>query len=247
MKHEDTELLENLETSELTLASLGAQAPLVVDLPDGQKLVVGILSPGTVIEIATWRGTGRPDSRANRFMLGVSASDEYADGYDQNPKALIAQKSVPQIRSIETQEVSINKWVENDFSQPTKSKGRKMIKFIKFIFTILVIALITAGLVGPGKIRIAHPNSGISTFFSSAENSLVIVRETSSYEIMDNVITNINDPALSPFFGQVIETNDKNLLVGIPGGQFQVVNSNIHGKALLVIPFLGILAQLIGR
>lgn len=47
---------------------------MVIDLPDGQKIVLGKLSPGSVIEVATWRGTGRPDSRTNRFMLGVSDS-----------------------------------------------------------------------------------------------------------------------------------------------------------------------------
>lgn len=46
--------------------------PLVIDLPDGQKLVVGNLAPGSVIEVATWRGTGRPDSRTSRLMLGMS-------------------------------------------------------------------------------------------------------------------------------------------------------------------------------
>jgi hypothetical protein len=46
--------------------------PIVIDLPDGQKIVLGKFSPGSVIEVATWRGTGRPDSRTNRVMLGVS-------------------------------------------------------------------------------------------------------------------------------------------------------------------------------
>ena len=46
--------------------------PMVIDLPDGQKIVLGKLNPGAVIEVATWRGTGRPDSRTNRFMLGIS-------------------------------------------------------------------------------------------------------------------------------------------------------------------------------
>lgn len=49
---------------------------LVIDLPDGQKLLVGKMNHGTVIEIATWRGTGRPDSRTNRLMLGMSNSTE---------------------------------------------------------------------------------------------------------------------------------------------------------------------------
>jgi hypothetical protein len=48
--------------------------PMVIDLPDGQKIVLGKLNPGAVIEVATWRGTGRPDSRTNRFMLGISDS-----------------------------------------------------------------------------------------------------------------------------------------------------------------------------
>ena len=49
---------------------------LVIDLPDGQKLLVGKMEHGTVIEVATWRGTGRPDSRTNRLMLGMSNSEE---------------------------------------------------------------------------------------------------------------------------------------------------------------------------
>lgn len=49
-------------------------SPLVIDLPDGQKLVIGKMSQGSVIEVATWRGTGRPDSRTSRLMLGMSTN-----------------------------------------------------------------------------------------------------------------------------------------------------------------------------
>ena len=52
-----------------------SDSPLVIDLPDGQKLVVGRMIQGTVIEVATWRGTGRPDSRTSRLMLGMSIGD----------------------------------------------------------------------------------------------------------------------------------------------------------------------------
>lgn len=51
-----------------------AENSLVIDLPEGQKLVLGRMEDGTVIEVATWRGTGRPDSRTNRLMLGVSST-----------------------------------------------------------------------------------------------------------------------------------------------------------------------------
>ncbi len=49
-----------------------SDSPLVIDLPDGQKLVIGKMAEGSVIEVATWRGTGRPDSRPSRLMLGMS-------------------------------------------------------------------------------------------------------------------------------------------------------------------------------
>jgi len=58
-------------------------SPLVIDLPDGQKLVIGKMSQGSVIEVATWRGTGRPDSRTSRLMLGMS-SNAPTDAMDSN-------------------------------------------------------------------------------------------------------------------------------------------------------------------
>ena len=62
---------------EVTSLPMGnTDSPLVIDLPDGQKLVVGNLAAGSVIEVATWRGTGRPDSRTSRLMLGMSSAQE---------------------------------------------------------------------------------------------------------------------------------------------------------------------------
>ena len=48
--------------------------PIVIDLPAGQKLVLGKIASGTVIEVATWHGTGRPDSRTSRMMFGISST-----------------------------------------------------------------------------------------------------------------------------------------------------------------------------
>lgn len=61
-----------MEPTISTLPMPVSDTPVVIDLPDGQKLVLGKLSPGSVIEVATWRGTGRPDSRTNRLMLGMT-------------------------------------------------------------------------------------------------------------------------------------------------------------------------------
>jgi hypothetical protein len=56
---------------------------LVIDLPDGQKLLVGKMPNGSVIEVATWRGTGRPDSRTNRLMLGMNSEESISPDVNQ--------------------------------------------------------------------------------------------------------------------------------------------------------------------
>jgi hypothetical protein len=72
-----------------------SDSPLVIDLPDGQKIVVGKMTQGSVIEVATWRGVGRPDSRTSRLMLGMGSgnvnddSDQESNGQNspQRPSA----------------------------------------------------------------------------------------------------------------------------------------------------------------
>jgi len=67
-----------------TLPLPNSDNAMVIDLPDGQKLVVGKMETGTVIEVATWRGTGRPDSRTTRLMLGVSSQEKVVEGAAQH-------------------------------------------------------------------------------------------------------------------------------------------------------------------
>lgn len=66
-----------------------SDSPLVIDLPDGQKIVVGKMVQGSVIEVATWRGVGRPDSRTSRLMLGMGSGNvnEDSEGGDQSSQS----------------------------------------------------------------------------------------------------------------------------------------------------------------
>jgi len=73
-----------------------SETPLVIDLPDGQKLVVGKMDAGSVIEVATWRGTGRPDSRTSRLMLGMSSSQDAASANQGAKSANAESQSTPQ-------------------------------------------------------------------------------------------------------------------------------------------------------
>lgn len=70
---------------------------VVIDLQDGQKIVLGKLNSGAVVEVATWRGTGRPDSRTTRFMLGISDSSNATAPAktDQTPAAKNGKFALP--------------------------------------------------------------------------------------------------------------------------------------------------------
>ena len=61
-----------------------SDSPLVIDLPDGQKIVVGKMTQGSVIEVATWRGVGRPDSRTSRLMLGMGSGNVNEDSEEES-------------------------------------------------------------------------------------------------------------------------------------------------------------------
>lgn len=71
-----------------------SENPVVIDLPDGQKLVLGKLNAGSVIEVATWRGTGRPDSRTNRLMLGMTDASAVASAANAQPEEIKQSKKL---------------------------------------------------------------------------------------------------------------------------------------------------------
>jgi len=88
-------------TPEITVLPMaGADSPMVIDLPDGQKLIVSNLAAGSVIEVATWRGTGRPDSRTTRLMLGMTS------GQAQSADAASVESKEP---SLSKEKIALNK------------------------------------------------------------------------------------------------------------------------------------------
>jgi hypothetical protein len=91
MAKKDKEVTEKPTVTQIPLPI--SDSALVIDLPDGQKLVVGKMSHGTVIEVATWRGTGRPDSRTNRMMLGMSNTEIEAQVQEEEQRQATASAS----------------------------------------------------------------------------------------------------------------------------------------------------------
>jgi hypothetical protein len=108
-----------------------SDSALVIDLPDGQKLVIGKMSQGTVIEVATWRGVGRPDSRTNRMMFGMSTAEIEvdSDSSETSPQTSLQPENL--IARIINYPLALFRWLFNIQSGPTvKQKGVKRNKLI---------------------------------------------------------------------------------------------------------------------
>jgi len=104
---------DKLSTPKVTSLPLPiSDTPLVIDLPDGQKIVIGKMQAGSVIEVATWRGTGRPDSRTNRLMMGMNNGDN-------SPTP-----SVPENKSDESNEIQTSDFKNRALNATKRFAGR---------------------------------------------------------------------------------------------------------------------------
>ena len=45
-----------------------------VELPEGHHVTIGELTPGTIVEVATWNGTGKPDESTKRFLISADGT-----------------------------------------------------------------------------------------------------------------------------------------------------------------------------
>lgn len=100
-----------------------SDSALVIDLPDGQKLVIGKMGQGTVIEVATWRGVGRPDSRTSRMMFGMSSAEIDVDNPDSevNKSPEIAGSILSQILGYP---MALIRWLFNIQHVPKPKKNK---------------------------------------------------------------------------------------------------------------------------
>jgi hypothetical protein len=348
--------LEQLAGSELPLVTRDETPPLLLDLPDGQQLVVGKLPDGIVIEIATWRGTGRPDSRTNRLMLGVSydEDDEAVEPtkkkiftprkkaaelpveraviedvpaetvviedipaetieIQQVPAETIAAEGVPvetieeldlaaivaiddehphvvliehtreaqlaenevQPQELQPQDVVVTNnrnmqdlfgarpRAQSDYESNTSkldNKAHEIVKkenavrnfqiqpkkLLRWAGYTVGVALTIYLIAGPGQISITHPEKGINTSLSSAKNALVIVRASDSYAVGDNVVANVEEEGNPAVFASIAATSDTEYVLTQNNLYHTTLQSEVKGKAILVVPGLGFLAGLLG-
>jgi hypothetical protein len=262
----DSRELELVEGQPLPLSAAYENPPLVLDLPEGQKLVVGNLDPGTVIEIATWRGTGRPDSRTNRLMLGVSTNEDEEMprkrslppvenvGEVEQPVQEISQSSAQQsVPSERTGVIYSNLNPTRDAGQlakiePQVKKNKNILKRVLIasgsVSTVAVIAFVLFGVLG---LQFAHPAAGLGTSMGAANTSVVLIKPDAELVVGKSVLTDLPNTNENPTVAVVAAVNEKAVLLATDSGYAQVRPEFVRGKVVMLLPFLGAVANLVGN
>lgn len=108
----------------------------------------------------------------------------------------------------------------------------------------LAIVLVLLAIAYLAGLRIAHPQEGLGTSLGTAKTSLVIYRAGDSLDFEDKIIfkSNTGNTAL----GMVAGTNGQSAYVNVDTRFEQVGAEQVKGKLLSVVPFVGVLAGLVG-
>jgi hypothetical protein len=256
--------LQKADTTELPLANRDEQPPLVVDLPEGQKLVVGKLEEGTVIEVASWKGTGRPDSRTSRLMLGITRDELDPEIEEVKRKFLKGNKksrSALDDESVQLQPVSlqggasrVQTGVNFEYVTPTstktldrvEAKQKKKIKRFKsflirnraeviFVTFVIALGLATTTL---GGISLTHPKSGVKISMGSVKDSLVAIKRGSKVAVGDQIIVSVDNQP-SPELVVVQGIASQSILTSVAGKYVAVKPSQVQGRVVAVFPYFG--------
>ena len=241
--------IEHLVSDELLPATISDNPPLVIDLPDGQKLVIGELKPGIVIEVATWRGTGRPDSRTTRIMLGMSSppeSDANTNEATTTTTTITSTSNPPP--STPDQLSATKRFKFNDQLDRLKSLAPKNFSRVKRRpFKAAIFLGVYFILTGPLGFGVAHPESGLKSAAGSATSSLAIMRTGHNATVGDTVIANSSIAGKSPVLAIVASVSEDGYTLNTDAGLLVVEKADVHGRLVLVVPFIGIVLNWIGQ
>lgn len=215
-----------------------------ITLPEGQKLTIRSLDPGSVVEVASWRGTGKPDETAIRMLFGASGPDA------ENTAALASEspdspgpdrgdgaKDITQPSTVDEVVTRHHKKLER-LMEEKRIKRRAVRRIVGTGIGILVTAGVLVGLHMSGISEFHRPDSGITTGLGPASSSIAVVNNNVDIVSSSTVLVTRGDSAV---LAGVAEVGDGELIVFDESGQFTVPRDEVQGRVLFVLPFLGYL------
>ena len=107
---------------------------------------------------------------------------------------------------------------------------------------IALAAVLLAFLFG---IRVGHPTEGMGTVLGSAKSSLVVYKKGQTTDYQSKIIAVTNDGKVALAIASGFNGKQVNLSLG--DRYESVVKENVRGKLLMVLPFLGYIAGVVGQ
>jgi len=95
-------------------------------------------------------------------------------------------------------------------------------------------------------IRVAHPHDGLKNALGSAQSGLVVYQTKPALVVKAKVLVHIPDKGRDPLLAFIAANRGKTVDVQSGATAFSVDSSQVYGKLILVIPFLGSILNLIG-
>jgi len=95
-------------------------------------------------------------------------------------------------------------------------------------------------------IRVGHPHDGLKNALGSAQSGLVIYQTKPALVVKEKVLVHVQDSAKDPVLAFVAANNGKTIDVQSGAAAFTVQSSQVLGKLILVVPFLGSILGAVG-
>lgn len=229
-----------------------------LELPEGHQLVLGELPPGTVVEVATWQGTGRPDETTNRFLISASGSGlQRRERSTQKSSIENTSPTQPQIsapaQSSKKSEGSIGAGSSYlgmrtfGVDSPPEEKSKSVVEWKKIgqgAFTVLSIVAIASLVLSLFGISAVVPVRGAKTALGPSTNAIVIYKKTPSVSIGSPTVALIKTKESNGYiFGPSNSFDQETFQIETTAGQELVQAKYVEGRAFLAIPLLGIVAK----
>jgi hypothetical protein len=95
-------------------------------------------------------------------------------------------------------------------------------------------------------LRLGHPHDGLKNALGSAQSGIVLYKKGADLSTGAKVMVNMDAPAKSPIIAFIVKTNGESVDIQSGANVETVKISQIYGKLIAVIPFIGQVLSVIG-
>ncbi|MDB4607068.1 hypothetical protein OAH31_01030 [Pontimonas sp.] len=228
---------------------------LTVDLPQGQKLTLKGIEPGTIVEVASWSGKSGPHDGAIRMLFGASGQEEGDEtvvdpdrtgGADHPSGALdvVSAEGLTDTTGVDDvlhpRDSALYSSTRKRNSTRRSARRRNLVKRIAiFVGGLLLLVGAVIGLRAADILYFVNPDRGLTTGLGGAETSIAAVNPRAGISPDSTVIAEIDGRLVMVGVAQV---GGDELLVFTGASRLVVPKEDVVGRVLFVIPFLGYLS-----